>query len=192
MTVTPIHTRKPRKRVLCPHCRIPTGNLDQHSRYCTEPANQEAARLALLAGLHAASPVTLAPAARFRPPIDDLAVARLMRALEAGTLVTRGGTMGWTTPGSRNLLRGDLAVTVAECLRTGLVVLTTLSAGPVRFDLVLPGPVHARSSADPRWPACRDTTALRHRLIGGDLIRHVTCEACLDVPLSAVSYSTNE
>lgn len=179
-------------RVTCPQCGIPTGNLGAHARVCTIPDTALARRLTLLAGTHAADMRTLPEPARFAPPVTDLSMARLMYALESGTPVIRGGSHGWVTPTARNLLNGLLARTVAEGFRTALLAVASLSAGPVRAEVVVPGPLHARSARYRTRPACGESQALRHRLIGGEHIEHVTCEECLDVPLSAVSYSIDE
>lgn len=134
----------------------------------------------LRAGAHGADPRTLPVDACFREPVDDLAVARLLRMLENGRLITPAGRMV-TGPSP---FHGTLPRIVAEALRTGLAY---------REDSRLrAAPVHARSRFFPARPACGERTALRHRLLGGESIWLVDCAVCLDLPFSGVSYSTDE
>ena len=175
----------------CPGCSITTSNLNRHALVCTAPYSTTAGRLRLLAGLHGATPETLAPEARFANGVTDLAVARLLYALEGGTLVLQRGD-SWTAPFAPRLLYSALPAVAREAVRTGLAVPALAVAGRHSWPVLAPGPVHLRAAASLSRPACGDVAALRHRLIGGGYSDMVTCEACLDAPLAAVSYSTDE
>jgi hypothetical protein len=180
MTVTPIH----RPRTPCAACGLPTANAGTHGRVCTGPVAPEHRHLVLRAGAAAATPALLAADARFRG-VSDLDVARLLYALDSGTLIVLGGNLEWAFSGRLSPFHGRLTRVVREAIRTGLAHATP--QGTLAAD-----PVHARSSRHPATPACGAPGQLRYRLLGGEHLGLVDCEACLDAPLSGVAYSTDE
>lgn len=165
----------------CPACFLPVANQGNHRRACI-PADPADRGLVLRAGCHAATWRYLAPDARFRNRVSNLDVARLMLLLDRGVEVCRGGNVGWTIP-TGSPLGGHLTRVAEEALRTGL-------AYP--DGLLKAAPVHARHATYSSRPACEERLALRHRILGGQEIDLVDCEVCLDLPLSAVSYSNDE
>lgn len=178
-----------KRKTRCPVCRVPVvGGI--HIQRCKPGTEAELDRV-LRAGAHGAHEEDLPEPARFLPPVDDLAVARLLAALENGVRVEPGGPAGWRAssaavrePGTRRL--GEI---VREAIRVGLVRMSEVYENGTWAIQVVPAPVHALGSAG---PVCGDRSVLRYRVLGRELIRLVDCERCMDVPLSGVAYSTYE
>lgn len=163
----------------CPYCERPTGGLIKHMRACRA---KEAAGRALRAAAHADG----------REPVNgvgDLALARLLEALEGGAPVYPAGSMTqWSAPTLPRWPHGPLSATVNEAIRTGLARIATEHTGAhtVRTHLAA-APVHKRSNRRPHLPACiagqlsppLDGPERRWRLI--DELIYVDCQACVDV-----------
>lgn len=138
--------------------------------------------LVIRAGAHAVAESVLAPAARFQYPANDLQIARLLYAIESGTLVSQGGD-GWTVAPGSPLMLGTLTLLVREGIRTGLVRARSLqlSAFLVRVWAEA-APTHLPALLEPLRPLC-GVPALRYRLIRYvDFQRDhalVDCNACL-------------
>lgn len=166
----------------CTACGRETGNLARHVPACTS-ARQDP-RAVARAVAHALPASMLGPAQRFQGEVDDLMVARLMRALDAGVEVHQGGRYGWQAPQDSPLNQRRLGGTVAEALRTGLVRALSEPVGPqIRKVYVVPAPVHLRASGGPSAPRCRrydppNGSPMRFRLV--DEIDLVDCRTCLD------------
>lgn len=176
---------RPRATIECPNCRTTTKNLGAHQRGKAHLANLDEVErdIIIRAGAHGASATTLAEEARFRGCTTDLDVARLLRHLEAGMEVVRGGSRWLVATKPHPFRDGHLGNHITEGLRLGL-----LAEADGR---IVPAPVHARSATDLTVPAC-GANALRWRLLGGVDLPLVDCADCLDLPLSAVSYLSHD
>lgn len=128
---------------------------------------------------HAAHESVLERAARWQVgEVDDLEVARVMRALEGGTPFRRSSNGRWTAPDARPAMSRSFSLVVSEMIRVGLVV-------HVRGDLLVPAKVHLGTWDDrnARWvTACREPGEnmgpKRVRLHRDPVV--VDCLACLD------------
>lgn len=123
------------------------------------------------AGAHAVHESLLAPEARFAYPTTDLAVARLLEALEGGAAIVRAVNGRWYFP-DPHPLNASVSTIVREAIRTGLVV-------HHRTDVLIPAPVHFR---DGDRSLCRvpgeGMGPKRVRLLADPA--HVNCRACID------------
>lgn len=176
---TRIRTRRP-----CDQCGLPISNAGAHARACIGPLAPADRDLVIRAGAAAATPATLAEPARFGGGVSDVDIARLLLVLDRGTRIILGGTLEWTYETGRSPFHGRLTLVAREAIRTGLA--------HAREDRLLADPVHARSAHHPMAPACGAPGQLRYRLLGGEFIRLVDCDTCLDTPISGVAYSTDE
>lgn len=171
-------------------CRVPVGG-GLHVKEC-KPGTAAELELLLRSGAHGAYDEDLPEPARLRPPVDDLAVARLLHSLESGVRVEPGGPGGWRASSARVETR-RLGEVVREAIRVGLVrvgeVYKEGEPGIAGIE-VKPAPVHAL--AHQGGPVCGDRSVLRYRVLGKELIRLVDCERCMDVPFSGVAYSGYE
>lgn len=158
----------------CPHCGRDTGNTTRHTPACGRDR-----AIIERAGAHAADPEGLHPSARFRGATTDLDVARLLRALESGVVVYPERD---TFKADGNLPLPALRRTVTECLRVGLVHITSERLGPsVWRTRVVPAITHAHHPIDPNRPACRVDRVpgiKRWRLLAD--LTLVDCQACVD------------
>lgn len=173
----------------CPKCGRETGNVAKHLKACERKHEELAAEAELSpedrraverAVAHARHDEVLEPAARFRNGVEDLDVARLLRAIEAGTEVYQGGVSGWTVAKGGPLFRRGLACIVQEALRTGLVHAVSVPTGPgVRRVFIVSANVHLTDPWDNLRPACggSEDPSRRYRLVRNRT--WVDCRACL-------------
>lgn len=124
------------------------------------------------ASAHSAPEDVLQPAARWDHGINDLAVARVMMAIERGTPITRARNGRWHAP-TGSPLGPSVSIIVNEMIRVGLVV------HHVTGELV---PAHVHLMTEFRVSACRvpgeNMGPKRVRLHADPVI--VDCLACLD------------
>lgn len=176
----------PRDTRRCPVCFLFT--TPAHVRaHGASTLNEEQTQAAIRAGCHSAAYGSLSLPARFIWPVRDLAVAQVISAVEAGT-VLRLDRHGWYVHRGRHPFEKARGLTfvVREMLRTGLAVREG------QADLRL-APVHAMWSGDRTRPACLPAKdPLRVRLLDRKYVHLVDCEACSYRPLSAVAYSSYE
>jgi len=129
------------------------------------------------AAAHSMAEAMLTPAARFQCGVTDLEVARVMRALEAGTPIERNRNGRWCAPSGSPVNSRTLSVTVNECIRTGLIV-------HYRTGALIPAMVHFKVWGDSgrAWSGClvpgEHQGPKRVRLHADPLM--VDCLACLD------------
>jgi len=194
------------KTRICPHCGSSlaagrgTGGSDRHVTHCeratreffgTDDRTPEEWRRVTRAAAHAVHAALLEPEQRFRAPVRDLDVARLLSHLEAGGEVVQcGGRQRWM--GYRDhqgaeripltMPRSVLRDTVEEGLRLGLLLVVTVDTGPsIKRVSIRPAPVHLtgpdnlRPACDPVW---RRFEAKRWRLVRNR--SWVDCAACLE------------
>lgn len=175
MTVTPLPGTG-----LCPSCGEYRVELLPH-RCPTRLPDGDVRSTIIRAGAHAADPDTLPAAARLAGGVNDLDVARLLRALECGTTVTLV-RYRWHAPTGSPLNSQSLAATVSECLRLGLVHATIQPTGPHTVcQILVAAPVHLRSPEHRDRPRCPHPafTYRRYRLMNVEDVRYVDCSACL-------------
>lgn len=183
-TQSKIKGRPGPKGGVCRYCRKPTGSLKYHERFCADRTTNEeeldrAEGEIIRAGAHAAAPAVLRPAQRFQNGVDDLMVARVMRALEDGVVPYLRPVQGtWCAPAGTPVsgLRNKLSNTIKEMIRTGLVRHFRDREG----DHLIPAKVHARNRDDRNLSAClftgEDMGPMRSRL--ADDLRLVDCLDC--------------
>lgn len=134
------------------------------------------------AAAHAMAEYVLPAAARFQRNVTDLDVARLILALERGTVIVPSATgRSWHT-----VPRGDrmppLTRVIEEAMRVGLVHPDTVKIGDIARTQLVAAPVHLRVQIDRnrRGTACRASQDIpfgRFRTLDNrDL---VDCSACL-------------
>lgn len=190
MTVTPLFPTRP-----CTKCghryQLAKGAVLKHEKACRGPApalagvrTEEHARLIVRAGAHAVAPEDLSLLSRFLPPVTDLDMARVLRALEGGLEIVQGKRVGgWIAPDGSPLGRtGRLSATVNEGIRVGLLHQQTTRTGPATWlTRVIPAVVHLRSAKELDLPACATPsfTFRRYRLMNADDLQYVDCASCL-------------
>jgi len=129
------------------------------------------------AAAHSMAEAMLMPQARFQHGVTDLEVARVMRALEAGTPIERNRNGRWCAPSGSPVNSRTLSITINECIRTGLMI-------HYRTGVLIPAMVHLKHwGADQRWhsecfTAGEHMGPKRVRLHADPIM--VDCLACLD------------
>jgi len=136
-------------------------------------------RYATRAAAHAREPETLRPAQRFEPYVTDLAVARVMLALERGTEIRRNRLGRWFAPTGSPLGR-SVSTVVSEMIRTGLV---RDYRNPSGEHVLIPAKTHKRVWDAPgvQRSLClftgEDLGPMRSRLVDEmDLVDCLECE----------------
>lgn len=168
---------------VCRYCAQPTGSLKYHERFCADRTTNDAEldradREIVRAAAHSAAPAVLRVAQRFQHGVDDLMVARVMRALETGAQPYRNATGRWRAPQGSGLfgLSDRLTSAVNEMIRTGLLRHYVDREG----DHLIPARVHARNLDDRNLSAClftgEDLGPMRSRLT--DDLAVVDCRDC--------------
>lgn len=156
----------------CPHCGRPSGWLERHVGACRRDT-----ALAARAAAHADE------TSEWQNGVTDLDVARLILALERGTLIHPTASMTqWAAPAGSPLRapHRPLNATVNEAIRVGLALTVTERLGPSRtLTRLAAAPVHARNPRRPLLPACQDLPSPRYWRLLDDLTL-VDCQACID------------
>lgn len=178
---------------VCPHCGTPfSGKPGRHVERCGQAVKDifgtrdlSPADWCLIgrAGAHVTHAALLEPAQRLRGRVTELDVARLIRSLESGVQVYRGGRFTWTSSREHPMRPDMLALTVVEGIRTELLITEPLEVRPglVRARAVRPAPVHL-SGVDNLRPRCDqrgDRGARRWRLVRNR--SYADCPECLSL-----------
>src|ERR1044071_5731321 len=179
MSITPLHPYG-RQAGRCKICEREVGNLATHTRSCERARaefDQPDLSLEEFWALERATAHVQSNVEPFENGVTDLDMARLLRALEAGTEVCQGGRAGWAAPTGSPLKRTGLAKTVNEAIRVGLVTAVTLRTAPsIVYVRVVPAPVHLL--AEDGGPVCRPPQGLkRYRMVDNRDV--VDCFSCL-------------
>jgi len=128
---------------------------------------------------HALADSAVPPALRFRNGVDDLDAARLLLQLERGAVIVQAtsGRSWHTVPRGERM--PPLTRVVNECLRLGLVYLTSVDRGPsVRRLQLAAAVIHLRKAPN-------TTTCSASELVPGQRwrtlpdVNMVDCFACL-------------
>lgn len=127
------------------------------------------------AAAHAVDPEKLRPLQRFAPYVTDVQVARIMMALERGTVLYRSRLGRWLAP-TGSPISQNLSPAVMEMIRTGLVRHWIDREG----DHLIPAKVHL--DLGDRQSACHfvgeDMGPMRSRLVQD--LSLVDCLHCCD------------
>jgi hypothetical protein len=160
----------------CPHCGRASGWLERHIDTCRRDA-----ALAARAAAHADE------AHVYRNGVTELDMARLILALERGTLIHPTASMTqWAAPAGSPLRapHRPLNATVNEAIRVGLCRVAVEHPRPsVAVTRLAAAPVHARNPRRPTIPRCLDAvlyarTDAYFRLL--DDLTLVDCQGCID------------
>jgi hypothetical protein len=142
--------------------------------------NEADERYAVRAAAHAAEPSVLRAAQRFAPYVSDLAVARVMLALERGTEIHRNSIGRWFAPIGHPLGR-QVSTVIQEMIRTGLV---RDYRQPNGEHVLIPAKTHlrVREELTAQHSLClfagEDLGPMRARLVDQmDLVDCLECEA---------------
>jgi hypothetical protein len=167
-------TRGPKGGV-CRHCKRPTGALTVHERSCNRPTVEQEATLIERAGTAVMPEGTARRAQRLQGGVTDLDVARVLHAVERGTVLYLTSHGRWCAPVGSPVHGGKTSSTVHEMIRTGLLRHYRDRDG----DHLVPAVVHL--DAGERLSAClfagEDLGPMRARLAKD--IDLVDCQNCL-------------
>lgn len=157
----------------CPSCGRTSGWLERHIGACRRDK-----ALAARAAAHADEEHA------YRDGVTDLDVARLILALERGTLIHPTASMTqWAAPAGSPLRapHRPLNATVNEALRVGLCRVAVEHPRPsVALSRLAAAPVHARNPRRPLQPACIAVlSGTRYFRLLDDLTL-VDCQGCID------------
>jgi hypothetical protein len=134
--------------------------------------------LILRSAAHIADESRLPAWAQLCNHVTDLDVARLIHAIERGTIVISHGAAWTDLTGELRARTPHLTRIVNECLRLGLVTRTSKQTAPdIWRTWLVAAPVHYGRSAG--VPACHRgrTRPIRYRM--SDDLTLIDCDACL-------------
>jgi len=160
----------------CPSCGKPSGWLERHIGVCRRDM-----ALAARAAAHADEEHI------YNNGVTDLDIARLLLAVERGTLIHPTASMTqWAAPAGSPLRapHRPLNATVNEAIRVGLCrVAVDRTAPAIARTRLAAAPVHARNPRRPTIPRCLDAvlyarTDAYFRLL--DDLTLVDCQGCID------------
>lgn len=175
-------TRKATRGGFCPHCGKETGDRFRHMPACARKALRRPTGDSLARSVaHVFPDRRLLDVQRFTDEVTDLDMARVYRAMETGTEIYQGGKSGWTCDENAPVARAQLARTVREGIRTGLLRAVSVPVGPqMRKVYVVPAPVHLMAAQSEVRPSCDPWVTLgvlRYRLLTDRKL--VDCQNCL-------------